>query len=348
MIAVDLDKPEKASLFDYFSSIELIPLETSDDCLVARISKIINHQDKFYVFDIRQSIIFVFDQSGNFIFKIAKKGQGPGEYSFIQDFNINPFSGNLELLEPYGSVHIYDLSGNYIESKRIGYDGFQAVHMFAPVDSAIHVFYAMFQHKKIIYFDLDKRELLHEEFEENRDLSYYGYKNLYQYKDDWYFFRPYHPVVYKLGKNRLEPSFQFDFGSYTREGLTAYFSDESKNSRSKFVEESFAQFPYVLLTERHNNQYIFTTLLWRNENQRVNMVFDKTKEKAKFIPEFAEQVSFDPDIITDDFILKICHRDELEQFLNVNMLNDKQKEIFESLVSSDMETNPIILKYRFK
>ena len=33
-IVVDLKKVEKASLFDYFDSIELIPLETSSDVLI--------------------------------------------------------------------------------------------------------------------------------------------------------------------------------------------------------------------------------------------------------------------------------------------------------------------------
>lgn len=39
VIQVDLDNPEKASLFDYFRSIELIPLETSSDVLVKGFTK---------------------------------------------------------------------------------------------------------------------------------------------------------------------------------------------------------------------------------------------------------------------------------------------------------------------
>lgn len=39
VIQVDLDNPEKASLFNYFRSIELIPLETSPDVLVKGFTK---------------------------------------------------------------------------------------------------------------------------------------------------------------------------------------------------------------------------------------------------------------------------------------------------------------------
>lgn len=57
-IFVDLDRPEKVSLFDYFRSIELIPLETSPDAFIAGVSKMIVHQDSYYTLDKTQCIIF--------------------------------------------------------------------------------------------------------------------------------------------------------------------------------------------------------------------------------------------------------------------------------------------------
>ena len=60
VIFVDFDKPEKASLFDYFRTVELIPLETSSDVLISSISKTIMHKDRYYALDKMQSIIFVF------------------------------------------------------------------------------------------------------------------------------------------------------------------------------------------------------------------------------------------------------------------------------------------------
>ena len=86
-IFVDLDNPVEASLFDYFSSIELLPLETSPDVLVTGVSKIVIHKGNYYVLDMPQCIIFVFDKAGKYLLKIDKKGQGPGEYNFITDFN---------------------------------------------------------------------------------------------------------------------------------------------------------------------------------------------------------------------------------------------------------------------
>ena len=74
-IFVDMDHPERVSLFDYFRSIELISLETSSDILIVGIKKIIVHQNNYYALDPIQSIIFVFDKMGNSLFKIDKKNK---------------------------------------------------------------------------------------------------------------------------------------------------------------------------------------------------------------------------------------------------------------------------------
>ena len=352
-VFVDFDNSERVSLFDYFSRIELIPLETSSEVLVAGIRKIILHHDIYYVLDPRQSIIFVFDLSGKFLFKINKRGTGPGEYSSIGDININPFTKNLELLEPHGLVHSYDLAGNYIETKRITYPDFSAVSMFTAIENNIHVFYAQFQPQKIIYFNLEENRLLHEEFEESERLGFYGVNSVYQFQNDWYFFRPVHPVVYKIEKEGLDAAFKFDFGQYTREGTTATFSEETNYSRDKLLEEIFAQFPYVLTTVRHNDKYVLATLLWRDATRRANIIHDKSTGKSKFILDFTEQVEFRPDnggvlIVTDEYVMIVSQWVDLEDRITKDMLDDKNKEIFEELMQAQTELNPVLIKYWFK
>jgi hypothetical protein len=351
-IFVDLDRPDKASLFDYFRSIELIPLETSPDILIVGIFKMIVHQNKYYALDPVQCIIFVFDETGKFLFKIGKKGQGAGEYGFIQDFNINPFSGNLEILEPYGKVHIYDVSGNYIETKRITFPGFRVVHTLSAIDSHTHVFHTVFEPKKIIYFNLDEQKLLHEEFEENRRLGSFS-NNPYQYRDDWFFSRPVHPVVYKLGKEKLEEAFRFDFGKYTREGITAVFSKESDKSLSKCVEELFDQFPYLIHSVRHNSKYVFASLSRKDLDHWENIIYDKSTGKSKFIPDFKEKVLFNSHrgeeiIVTDEYVLMPVQWVDLEKRITKEMLDDGQREIFEELLQAETELNPVLIKYWFK
>lgn len=351
-IFVNLDRPEKVSLFDYFRSIELIPLETSDDILIKGIWKMIIHQDKYYALDKNQSIIFVFDKTGKFLFKIDKKGKGIGEYVSIGDFNINPFSGNLEILEAYGKVLIYDLSGNYIETKRITFPGFRVVHNLVAVDSHTHVFHTMFEPEKIIYFNLDEQKLLHQEFEENWRLGSFS-NNPYQYQDDWFFFRPVHPVVYKMGKEQLEVAFQFDFGKYAREGTTAVFSEESEKDFSKTIEELFGQFSYLIHSVRHNSKYVFASLSRKGLDDKANIIYDKSTGKSKYILDFTENVQFnsyrgEEVIVTDEYVLMPSQWVDLEKRITKEMLDERQQKNFEELLQAEMEQNPILIKYRFK
>jgi hypothetical protein len=351
-IFVDLDRPEKASLFDYFRSVELIPLETLSDVLIVGILKMIVHQNKYYALDPIQCVIFVFDETGKFLFKIDKKGQGAGEYVFIQDFNINPFSGNLEILESYGKVLIYDLSGNHIETKRITFPGFRVVHKLAAIDNHTHVFFTHYQPKKIIYFNLDEQKLLHEEFEETRRLGSFP-NEPYQYRGDWFFSRPVHPVVYKMGKEKLEMAFQFDFGKYTREGRTAVFSEEGNRFIDKATEELFGQFPYLIHTVRHNSKYVFASLSRKDLDHWENIIYDKSTGKSKYILNFTENVQFNSHrgeeiIVTDEYVLMPVQWVDLEKRITGEMLDDGQREIFEELLQAETEQNPVLIKYWFK
>lgn len=351
-IFVDLDQPEKASLFDYFRSIELIPLETSSDVLITGIFKMIVHENNYYALDKVQCLIFVFDKTGKFLFKIGTKGQGAGEYAFIEDFNINPFSGNIEILEPYGGIHICDVLGNHIETKRIAYPGFKVAHSLAALGTSTYVSQSLFAPKKILYFDLDEQKLLHEEFEENMEIGSYSH-GPYQYRNDWFFFRPVHPIVYKMGKERLEVAFQFDFGKYTQDGRTAVFSQESERNFAKRTEEMFDQFLYMIQSVRHNNKYIFASLFWKSQDQRANIIYDRSTGKSKYILDFDEKVWFnsyrgEEIIVTDEYALMPIQWVDLEKRITKEMLDDKQKAILEKLLQADMEQNPILIKYWFK
>lgn len=351
-IFVNLDKPEKASLFDYFRSIELIPLETSSDVLVNGFSKIIVHQDYYYALDKPLCQIFVFDKTGKFLFKIGTKGQGAGEYAFIEDFNINPFSKNIEILEPYGRIHIYDVLGNFIETKRIAYPGFKVAHSLAALDSVTYVSQSVFAPNKIIYFNLDEQKLLHEEFEESRHLGAFS-RNPYQYQNEWFFFRPVHPIVYKMGKKGLEVAFQFDFGKYTKDGRTTVISKEAERNFTKRKKEIYDQFSYIIQAVRHNNKYIFASLFWKDEDHKANIIYDKSTGKSKYILDFDEKVWFnsyrgEEIIVTDEYALMPIQWVDLEKRITKEMLDDKQQAILEKLLQADMEQNPILIKYWFK
>jgi len=112
---------QKVYCSDLFSSIELIPLETKDECLLAvpnlRPSILLNDEiivvPYTFFWDFR---IYAFDRTGKFLNQIGQKGQGPGDYYLPANIFFDtekPIvyvqNGNLNILA-------YELNGNFIRS----------------------------------------------------------------------------------------------------------------------------------------------------------------------------------------------------------------------------------------
>lgn len=73
------------NLSDIFTDFSIIPLETSENCLIGAYNKKVkiiaeNIFFGFFVMD-QPAVLFRFDKEGNFINKIGSGGRGPGEHS---------------------------------------------------------------------------------------------------------------------------------------------------------------------------------------------------------------------------------------------------------------------------
>ena len=67
-------------------SVEIIPLETKDECLLSEIERIEFYKDRIFVLDRTRKGVYMFDQSGRFIGKIGCQGSGPGEFTSVGFF----------------------------------------------------------------------------------------------------------------------------------------------------------------------------------------------------------------------------------------------------------------------
>ena len=105
---------QRAYCSDFFSSIELIPLETKQECLIN--SSIVAVNDSF-IFIVGERQLYVFDRSGNFLNQIGEIGRGPGEYTSAADFFFNN-DGATVFVENYTQILEYKFDGKFIRSIR--------------------------------------------------------------------------------------------------------------------------------------------------------------------------------------------------------------------------------------
>ncbi len=76
--------------------------------------KVIKHQDKIYILDLKQCKIFIFNLDGGFLSTIGQPGQGPGDLEYPIDFVIR--SNEIYVINSAAKrVEVFFLNGNFKE-----------------------------------------------------------------------------------------------------------------------------------------------------------------------------------------------------------------------------------------
>ena len=101
-IIIDINLTKRILLTDdHIKHIRYIPLETTDESLIGFPNKTLIRNNRIYIgcFSVTQTL-FVFDMEGNFLFRIAQRGQGPEEYISFNDFDVRP-NGDIYMYDPF-------------------------------------------------------------------------------------------------------------------------------------------------------------------------------------------------------------------------------------------------------
>jgi hypothetical protein len=112
-VEIDLSNASETSFFDIFDSVGLVKLETTPNSIIKEVTRIIPYKNEMFILDATQNSVLRFDNNGKFLTRIQKIGNGPGEYTLLYDININPFSENLELLNPRGELLVFSRDGEF-------------------------------------------------------------------------------------------------------------------------------------------------------------------------------------------------------------------------------------------
>lgn len=150
----ELSTFENHAISEFASSIKDIPLETTDDCLLSDELQVLATDAYLFVHDFKADEVYQFNkQSGKYIRKIGKKGQGPGEYQKL--FSIYADDGQKEcfLMDTYAQViYVYGYDGVF--KKKWNFD-FMPERMLKQGDNYVVINALMTHNKKDLYL-IDK------------------------------------------------------------------------------------------------------------------------------------------------------------------------------------------------
>ncbi|MFZ0282209.1 MAG: 6-bladed beta-propeller [Bacteroidales bacterium] len=105
-------------------ALEYIPLETSPNCLLKRITQIDFSDSYIFVCDFYK--LLQFDREGKFIRQIGAIGRGPGEYIYVSGYCIDEKKNKVYIIAwGINSVLEFDFNGVFIRSFNISFPSFQ-------------------------------------------------------------------------------------------------------------------------------------------------------------------------------------------------------------------------------
>ena len=133
-----VEKYQRVYCSDYFSSIELIPLETREDCLLPGVNspKIILKDSFIFMRSI--DAVYSFSTSGKFLNQIGRKGQGPGEYVLTSRYFLST-DRSIIYVEDVRKILEYDFYGNHINSIQKPLVGNKTPHNFSYVGDGVFI-----------------------------------------------------------------------------------------------------------------------------------------------------------------------------------------------------------------
>lgn len=116
---------QSVKLSELFDDIELIPLETNQNCIIGQIDKIINTDDNIYILDSRNAkSVFRFSTKGRYLNGISKIGNGPGEYYLPDDISIDPATKNIVILDQ-NHLLFYEPDGTYVKTISMSFSAYK-------------------------------------------------------------------------------------------------------------------------------------------------------------------------------------------------------------------------------
>jgi hypothetical protein len=345
---INYDSTETISIPDIFESIDVVQLETNDDCLISSIYKVIFQDDRYYVLDQKLQTLFCFDAQGKSLFKIFRKGQGPDEYLYLGDFNVDPYNHQLLLLEPFGGLLLFEPDGTFIKKVKLPQE-IVAYNEVYPLDKERLLFISSNKYQ-VVFYDRVSNTITEKRYETDEHLRHVfnTFLKTYTYNGDIYFSLPATNEIVNL---RDSSSFSWDFGKKNNSPqkinkLRQLIISEGATSERDYVGAGYLNYDigYNYETDRYKlcllacGNLRFRHIFFDRET-KITRVFDKTTENIRFIyPDFSGE-----SIILYD---RGFSRELLHPFYDERNLTDEQKNLIKSY--NPENDNPFLVKYNFK
>ena len=265
------------NLSDFAESVELIPLETRDDCLIGWIPEIIATKNHYVLIsgigptDFQH--LYVYDKNGKFIRQISGRGQGGEEFLEVRDIDV--IGDSIIKMGDVYVIRTFNLEGKQLSSKRINGTTQEIVSVKGKTILFDGGSYSSSKATNLL-FQFDEKDDLQAEFFEipplaNRITAFFvNPRALTRDEESVYFHFPYNNYIYQINAETLEysPRYKVDYGDRTftwdmfdeNVGHVKDWVTQSKNEKNASMCEILSLNDYFLFTSRDNDRNYYLSL----------------------------------------------------------------------------------------
>jgi hypothetical protein len=372
------------NLSDYATDIKYIPLETNDSALIGRISQISYENGKIFIKSISNNYIsdcYLFDNNGNFCYKIGQYGQGPEDYNTLFETFIYDNFIYMMVVRP-NKILIYNTNGLLVENIKVQINEITEnhneyfFHHIIPLKENIFVV-----NVESPYGHYPKAILLETNQSNSKTIKEYTnyvklnktkpstgiceVGNMYRYKDEVRAYKALNDTIFTIDKNmEMKEAFVFDLGKYRPTISYIEQKEPDINFNNYIIPDKIFESSGFLFINFFTGNYTHEPFEqvsrhgWQSDNNITYGVFDKKTGKLALMKQPAKgKLGFKNDIDNGPVIWPhyISSNNELvthisiEDFLDYyNKIENPTSQMTEIAKNAEMEDNQIIIVAKLK
>jgi hypothetical protein len=361
ILKIKIDVTTKAVPMDISNDVEsefdIIRLETNDDNLIARIDEICYENNSFYILDKTSHAIFRFSDTGKYLSKLDKQGQGPDEYISINEFMV--IDENLWIYDnEYSRILCYDTNNTVVDRIDLKHKHFNVAAMSHDHDTDnIYLVDNWMGNQPINYllwtYNIKTKKLNHHRpyAPLGNPPGYIAYRgmnrHIAKYDNNCLVAYSYCDTLFQIEEGGLIPSYQFVYSEPIEDipvSIEKYMSNP--NIKMDGLDKIYQTAQSIILQITKDSEFKFAVYNKMNHSCRVG---------SEFVCEDVGKIQIFPVFINKDIILAIDHdpasfKIHIQTYLMKNAFkrpSDKEKlnNIANQIQDDD---NPIIIKFKIK